>query len=57
MRNQMRNSKQSIPQLKGVYTMNPTKSIMKAGSAASRKAVTSDVTGFKKPKKVKGLNK
>lgn len=53
----MRKSSNSIPQLKGVYTMNPTKSVMKSGSAASRKAVTSDVTGFKKPKKVKGLNK
>lgn len=39
--------------LKGVYTLNPTKMVMKSGSTKSRKAVTSDVPGFKanpKPK-------
>lgn len=46
--------------LKGVYTLNPTKSIMKSGSLAARKAVTSDVKGYKKvkpPKAIKGRKK
>lgn len=39
--------------LKGVYTMNPTNMVLKAGSKQSRKAVTSDVPGFRKVPKVK----
>jgi hypothetical protein len=39
--------------MKGVYTMNPTKMVMKSGSQASRRAVTEDVPGFKKVKKPK----
>ena len=38
---------------KGVYKLNPTKSIMKAGSAKARKAVTEDVPGFRKGPKLK----
>jgi len=40
------------PRMKGVYTMNPTSAVMKSGSAKARKAVTSDVPGFKKVKRV-----
>ena len=43
--------------LKGVYRMNPTRSVMKSGSQAARRAVTEDVKGFKKvqpPKARKG---
>lgn len=46
--------------LKGVYKLNPTKAVMKSGSAAQRKAVTSDVKSFKKvkpPKAIKGNKK
>ena len=46
--------------LKGVYKLNPTKSVMKTGSEAARKAVTSDVKGYKKvkpPKAIKGRKK
>jgi len=39
------------PRLKGVRTLNPTGMIMKPGSQAARKAVTSDVAGFKKVKR------
>lgn len=39
------------PKMKGVYTMNPTSAVMKTGSAKARKAVTSDVPGFKKVKR------
>ena len=39
--------------LKGVYKLNPTKSIMKTGSEAFRRAVTSNVKGFKKVKPAK----
>ena len=49
----MKTSKNSIPALKGVYTLNPTKAVMKAGSAKARRAVTEDVPGFKKIKPVK----
>jgi hypothetical protein len=50
---------------KGVYALNPTKMVMKSGSAKSRKAVTEDVPGYKKiavpkvkqPKKAKGKTK
>jgi hypothetical protein len=48
------------PGKKGVYRLNPTKMVMKSGSAASRRAVTSDVPGFKKvkpPKAIKGNKK
>lgn len=48
------------PKLKGVYTMNPTKAIMKTGSSAERKAVTSNVKSFKQvkpPKAIKGKQK
>jgi hypothetical protein len=39
--------------LKGVYKLNPTKMVMKEGSKQSRKAVTSNVPGYKKkPAKV-----
>lgn len=46
--------------LKGVYKLNPTKAIMKTGSAKERKAVTSNVGNFKKvkpPKAIKGNKK
>jgi hypothetical protein len=46
--------------LKGVYKLNPTKAVMKTGSNAARKAVTSDVKSFKKvkpPKAIKGKQK
>lgn len=36
------------PKLKGVYTLNPTRAVMKQGSARARRAVTSNVPGFKK---------
>ena len=49
----MKTSKNSIPALKGVYKLNPTKAVMKAGSAQARRAVTEDVPGFKKIKPVK----
>mgnify|MGYP003346131642 FL=1 len=57
----MKNSKG----VKGVYALNPTKMVMKSGSAKSRKAVTEDVPGYKKiavpkvkqPKKAKGKTK
>jgi hypothetical protein len=49
--------KPSMMALKGVYTMNPTKMVMKSGSAQSRQAVTQDVPGFKKIKKPKGKRK
>jgi hypothetical protein len=42
---------------KGVYRMNPTDMIMKAGSVKARRAVTEDVKSFKKvqpPKARKG---
>jgi hypothetical protein len=39
-------------QLKGVYTLNPTRMTMKQGSAQSRKAVSSAKT--KQPAKAKG---
>ena len=39
------------PRLKGVYTLNPTGQVMKPGSARARKAVTSDVPGFRKIKR------
>lgn len=48
---------------KGVYKLNPTKMVMKAGSAQARRAVTEDVPGFrkgpklKKPTKAKGKTK
>lgn len=44
-------------QIKGVKKLNPTKMIMKQGSLAARKAITSNVKGFKKVDKVKGFNK
>ena len=46
--------------LKGVRRMNPTRSVMKSGSQAARRAVTEDVKGFKKvqpPKARKGNKK
>lgn len=49
----MKTSKTMIPPLKGVYTMNPSKMVMKEGSRASRQAVTENVPGFKKIKKPK----
>lgn len=49
----MKTSKNSIPALKGVYKLNPTKMVMKAGSEQARRAVTEDVPGFKKIKPVK----
>lgn len=55
--------KPSMMDLKGVYTMNPTDMVMKSGSVKSRRAVTTDVPGFKKvpklkqPKKAKGKTK
>ena len=36
------------PRMKGVYTLNPTTAVMKSGSAKARRAVTSNVPGFKK---------
>lgn len=41
------------PKMKGVYTMNPTSAVMKSGSAKARRAVTTDVPGFKKVKRPK----
>ena len=43
--------------LKGVDKQNPTKSIMKLGSADARKAVTEDVKGFKKVKPPKAMKR
>ena len=46
--------------LKGVRRMNPTRMIMKEGSAKARRAVTEDVKGFRKvkpPKAHKGTKK
>lgn len=43
--------------LKGVDKQNPTRSIMKLGSAAARKAVTEDVKGFKKVKPPKAMKR
>lgn len=43
--------------LKGVYKLNPTKAVMKEGSAKYRKAVTSTVKSYKQvkpPKAIKG---
>lgn len=40
------------PKLKGVYTLNPTGAVMKSGSTKARRAVTSNVPGFKQVKKV-----
>lgn len=62
MKSKMRNSKSSkgIMELKGVYTMNPTDSVMKTGSRKARAATTEDVPGFKKikrPKMGKGKTK
>jgi hypothetical protein len=45
------------PKLKGVYLLNPTKAVMKSGSAAARKAVTSDVKSFKKTKPLKATTR
>jgi hypothetical protein len=36
------------PRQKGVYTLNPTGAVMQPGSRAARRAVTSNVPGFKK---------
>lgn len=49
----MARKKPSMMDLKGVYTMNPTEMVMKSGSTKSRKAVTSDVPGYRKVPKVK----
>jgi hypothetical protein len=43
--------------LKGVYSLNPTKAIMKTGSAELRRSVTSDVKGFKKVKPPKATTR
>ena len=43
--------------LKGVYNMNPTKMVLKHGSEAARKSVTSDVPGFKKVKPPKATKR
>ena len=43
--------------LKGVYKLNPTKSVMKSGSLAARRAVTEDVKGFKKVKPPKAMKR
>jgi hypothetical protein len=40
------------PKTKGVYRLNPTSQVMKQGSAKARRAVTEDVPGFKKVKRV-----
>ena len=50
-------AKNSKSLFKGVYKLNPTKMVLKQSSMAARKGVTSNVPGFKKVKKVKGLNK
>jgi len=42
---------------KGVYRLNPTKMVMKQGSAKARKAVTEDVPGFRKGPKLKQPSK
>ena len=42
---------------KGVYRLNPTRAIMKSGSAKARKAVTEDVPGFRKGPKLKQPSK
>lgn len=50
----------ALSDLKGVYTMNPTDSVMKTGSRKARAATTEDVPGFKKikrPKMGKGKTK
>lgn len=43
----------TIAPTKGVYNLNPTRMVMKAGSAKARKAVTEDVPGFRKGPKLK----
>jgi len=40
------------PRMKGVYKLNPTSAVMKSGSRAARRAVTSNVPGFKTVKRV-----
>ena len=50
-------SSKGIMGLKGVYTLNPTKMVMKSGSAKARKAVTEDVPGFRKSPKTKQPSK
>jgi len=42
---------------KGVYTLNPTKAVMKVGTGKYIKSISTDVAGYKQVKKVKGLNK
>jgi hypothetical protein len=42
---------------KGVYKLNPTKSIMKVGTGSYIKSISTGVSGYKQVKKVKGLNK
>jgi len=41
------------PKMKGVYRLNPTRQVMKQGSQAARRAVTTDVPSFKKTKRPK----
>jgi hypothetical protein len=41
------------PKTKGVYRLNPSRQVMKQGSLAARKAVTTDVPSFKKTKRPK----
>lgn len=56
----MRTSKNTIAPMKGVYKLNPTKMVLKEGSAKARRAVTENVPGFKKikpPKAIKGKTK
>jgi hypothetical protein len=53
----MKSSKTAIPASKGVYTLNPTKAVMKVGSGKYIKSTSTNVSGYKKVKKVKGLNK
>mgnify|MGYP003347527535 CR=1 FL=1 len=53
----MRTSKNAIAPLKGVYKLNPTKMVLKAGSAKARRAVTENVPGFKKIKPPKATTR
>lgn len=49
--------KKNKPALKGVYTLNPTRAVMKQGSKAARKAVATTLTTatkYNKPIKAKG---
>ena len=54
---QVKTSAAMIPKLKGVYTLNPTRSVMKSDGRERLLAVTSDVKGFKKVQPPKAMKR